>query len=194
MSRKWSRFPCQARTRPAPSRNPDVTATAASGLVPRQRGAATSQPLMPAVSRFPWGRRRQARPMSSQRRWSRDANGQPDASRRASNYNGIPQPRRVPISGAAGDDRRDSRKRGSRMPQEVFFGGRSRVSTRRPAFPAAFPFAVLNVSRCGRSEWCERGIARSEARHEPSRLQPQARSSPSLDASRRASNWGGGQL
>ena len=43
MSRKWSRFPCPARTRPAPRRNPDATATAASGLVPRQRGAATSQ-------------------------------------------------------------------------------------------------------------------------------------------------------
>lgn len=55
MSRKWSRFPCQARTWPAPSRNPDATATAASGLVPRQRGAATSQPLVPAVSPVPLG-------------------------------------------------------------------------------------------------------------------------------------------
>ena len=108
MSRKWSRFPCQARTRPAPRRNPDATATAASGLVPRQRGAATSQPLVPAVSRFPWGRRRQARPMGSHR--TTTASPSPDVFR---------------LSGAAGDDRWGSRKRGSRMPQEVFFGGRS---------------------------------------------------------------------
>jgi hypothetical protein len=79
------------------------------------------------------------------------------------------------------------------MPQEVFFGGRSRMSNPPSAFPQPSLCRARRVRirtrRVIRGWDCRK---RSPAR--ASERQPQARSSPSLDASWRASNRGNGRL